>query len=90
MIRTIAYGGCSYLEHLVAPFNALVITYIERDSNFRFVTDGTIPHTYLARVVIHSKCFNSMPSTETAEVELAITAILGQRSVSEWNDETLE
>ena len=74
----------------MVPFNALVIVYIGRESNFRFVAEGTITHTDLAWVVIHSEFFNSMPSTETAEVELAITAIIGQRIVSEWNDEKLE
>ena len=75
------------MEHLVTPFNTLVITQTTGGNhNVLFMTNGTIPHTDCAQVVIASKCVYSVPSIEILEVKLNIAGILGQRFVLEWND----
>ena len=83
--REQTFSGCSSFAHLVTPSNALVITNTGGNHNFYYVADGIIPQTNFEQAVIHSECFNSMPSTEMSEVELAITGILGRFFGLDWN-----
>ena len=77
----------AFFEHFVTPSNTLVIIQTTGGNpNLSFMTNGTVPHTDLTRVVISSKCFNSIPSTETSEAKLSIAGIRGQRFMFEYND----
>merc|ERR1712194_442472 len=85
-VGAMAFSGNRGIERITISSKAFVIAERGRGNySFQFVTNGTIPKTASAQVVIASEGLSSLRPTEMPEVERAITSILGRRMVLGWN-----
>ena len=85
MISPLAFG-CRLIDHIKVSSRALVCTVTDDAHSFCHVNDGIIPQTEHGQIVIALECFNFLSEADTAELEFAITEILGPYPLLEWDD----